>query len=120
MEQIGGPPTPAIGFGAGIERLMLALENEGVSFAAPELDVFVVVDGAEPFAAHGLLQELRRAGFAADMDFAGRSVKGQLTQGARTGAATLVVLGAGDATIRRAGTSDLTVGLDKVVATLKA
>jgi hypothetical protein len=53
------------------------------------------------------------------MDFAGRSVKGQLTQGARTGAATLVVLGAGDATIRRAGTSDQTVGLGKVVATLK-
>ena len=54
------------------------------------------------------------------MDFAGRSVKGQLTQGARTGAATLVVLRARDATIRRAGTSDQTVGLGKVVATLKA
>jgi histidyl-tRNA synthetase len=120
VEQIGGPATPGIGFGAGIERLLLALENENVVLEPVPLDVFVVVDGAEPFAAHGLLQELRRAGFAADMDFAGRSVKGQLTQGARTGAATLVVLGAGDATIRRAGTSDQTVGLDKVVATLKA
>ena len=84
------------------------------------LDVFVVADGAEPVAAHTLLQELRRAGLAADMDFAGRSVKGQLTQGARTGAATLVVLRARDATIRRAGTSDETVGLDRVVATLTA
>jgi len=120
VEQIGGPATPGIGFGAGIERLLLALENENVVLDAMPLDVFVVADGAEPVAAHTLLQELRRAGLAADMDFAGRSVKGQLTQGARTGAATLVVLRARDATIRRAGTSDETVGLDRVVATLTA
>ena len=118
VEQIGGPPTPGIGFGAGIERLLLALENEDVVIAPPQLDVFVVVDGAEPAAAHALLQELRRAGLAADMDFAGRSVKGQLTQGARTGAATLVVLRSDDAVIRRAGTPDETVVLAEVVATL--
>jgi histidyl-tRNA synthetase len=120
VEQIGGPATPGIGFGAGIERLLLALENENVVLDAMPLDVFVVADGAEPVAAHTLLQELRRAGLAADMDFAGRSVKGQLTQGARTGAATLVVLRARDATIRRTGTSDETVGLDRLVATLTA
>jgi len=120
VEQIGGPATPGIGFGAGIERLLLALENENVVIEPAPLDVFVVIDGAEPGAAHALLQELRHAGVAADMDFAGRSVKGQLTQGARTGAATLVVLRAGDATIRRAGAPDATVGLADVVATLKA
>jgi histidyl-tRNA synthetase len=119
VEQVGGPPTPGIGFGAGIERLLLALENEGVVLDASSLDVFVVSDGAEPAAAHALLQELRRAGLAADMDFAGRSVKGQLTQGARTGAGTLVVLRADDAVIRRAGMPDETVGLAQVVATLR-
>jgi len=118
VEQIGGPPTPGIGFGAGIERLLLALENEDVVIAPAVLDVFVVADGAEPAAAHALLQELRRAGLAADMDFAGRSVKGQLTQGARTGAATLVVLRADEAVIRRAGAPDETVVLAEVVATL--
>jgi histidyl-tRNA synthetase len=120
VEQIGGPATPGIGFGAGIERLLLALENEDVALDPTPLDVFVVADGAEPAGAHALVQQLRRAGLAADMDFAGRSVKGQLTQGARTGAATVVVLRSGDATIRRAGTSDQTVGLDEVVATLRA
>jgi histidyl-tRNA synthetase len=120
IEQIGGPSTPAIGFGAGFERLLLALENENVVLAPPTLDVFVVTDGGDPSAAHALLQELRRAGLAADMDFAGRSVKGQLTQGARTGAATLVVLRADDAVIRRAGRSDQTVALAEVVATLTA
>jgi histidyl-tRNA synthetase len=120
IEQIGGPPTPGIGFGAGIERLLLALENENVAIAAVPLDVFVVDDGAEPAAAHTLLQELRRAGLAADMDFAGRSLKGQLTQGTRSGAATLVVLHADDAVIRRTGAPDETVGLAEVVATLTA
>src|SRR5439155_18933879 len=51
VEQIGGPPTPGIGFGAGIERLLLALENEDVVIAPTLLDVFVVADGAEPAAA---------------------------------------------------------------------
>jgi len=120
IEQIGGPATPAIGFGAGFERLLLALENENVVLTPPTLDVFVVTDGGDPSAAHALLQELRRAGLAADMDFAGRSVKGQLTQGARIGAATLVVLRADDAVIRRAGRSDQTVALAEVVATLTA
>jgi histidyl-tRNA synthetase len=120
VEQIGGPATPGIGFGAGIERLLLALENENVVIAPRTLDVFVVVDGAEPAAAHVLLQELRRSGQAADMDFAGRSVKGQLTQAARTGAATLVVLRADGAVIRRGGAPDETVSLAEVVATLTA
>jgi len=120
VEQIGGPATPGIGFGAGIERLLLALEHENVAIEPVPIDVFVVDDDAGPGAAHGLLQELRRAGLAADMDFAGRSLKGQLTQGARTGAATLVVLGADEATLRRAGTPDTTVGLAEVVATLTA
>ena len=83
--------------------------------------MFVVVDGAEP--ARGALRFSRSSAapaLAADMDFAGRSVKGQLTQGARTGAATLVVLGADDAVIRRDGAPDETVGLAEVVATLTA
>ena len=120
VEQIGGPPTPGIGFGAGIERLLLALENENVVIDAPTIDVFVVTDGAEPADAHALLQELRHAGLAADMDFAGRSVKGQLTQGSRTGAPTLVILRADGAVVRRAGAADQTVGLAELVATLTA
>jgi histidyl-tRNA synthetase len=118
VEQIGGPATPGIGFGAGIERLLLALDNENVVIEPVPIDVFVVDDGADQGAAHALLQQLRRAGLAADMDFAGRSVKGQLTQGARIGAATLVVLRSGEATIRRAGRPDETVALAEVVATL--
>jgi histidyl-tRNA synthetase len=118
IEQIGGPPTPAIGFGAGVERLMLALEHEGRTFASATIDVFVVVDGGSRDRAQLLLQGLRRAGVAADMDYAGRSVKGQFSQASRSGAATVVVLRDGDATVRRDGRDDEVVSLDEVVATL--
>jgi histidyl-tRNA synthetase len=108
VEEIGGPPTPGVGFGAGIERLLIAIEDEGV--AAPEppkIDVFVAV---EPDAPRGLvpplLKGLRDGGVAADTDYAGRSLKGQLTQAGRSGAATTVILRADDALIRTPGAQD--------------
>ena len=120
VEQIGGPPTPAIGFGAGIERLLLALENESVAVPEAALDVFVAAEpGAERDRVLATVAALRAAGLATDTDYAGRSLKGQLTQAGRTGAAAVVVVGEHDATIRRAGRDDVTVALDDVVATLR-
>ena len=108
VEEIGGPVTPGVGFGAGIERLLIAIEDEGVVAAvAPAVDVFVAV---EPEAPRGLvpplLQGLRDAGIAADTDYAGRSLKGQLTQAGRSGAATTVIVRAEDALIRTSGAAD--------------
>jgi histidyl-tRNA synthetase len=119
VEQIGGPPTPAIGFGAGIERLLLALENEGVAAETRPLDVFVVLaEDADRTAVLPLLAELRRAGVSADTDYAGRSFKGQMTQAGRTGARTVVIVSGGQATIRRGGADEGTVELGELVATL--
>jgi len=119
VEQLGGPPTPGIGFGAGLERLLLALENEGLAAEPPPLDVFFVAGADAP--RERLLQALqavRRAGLSADADYAGRSVKGQMTQAGRTGACTVVVVRGDDAAIRREGRDEQVVGLDEVVATL--
>jgi histidyl-tRNA synthetase len=118
VEAIGGPPTPGIGFGAGLERLLLAVENEGKTWEPPQVQVFVVVDGGSRERAQTLLQQLRRSGVAADMDYAGRSTKGQLSQASRSGAATVVVLRERDAVVRAAGRQDATVALDDLVATL--
>ena len=54
----------------------------------------------------------------ADSDYAGRSLKGQLTQFARLGARTLAIVRAGDATVRRAGEPDVVVALTELLATL--
>jgi histidyl-tRNA synthetase len=117
VEEIGGPPTPGVGFGAGIERLLLAREEEGVTDAdPPETDVFVAVEpGAPRELVAGWLAELRRRGIACDTDYAGRSLKGQLTQAGRLGATTTVVVRAEYATIRRGGSADDTVAHDDLL-----
>jgi histidyl-tRNA synthetase len=82
VEAIGGPPTPGIGFGAGIERLLLSL---GDVDAEPEgIDVFfVAAEGADRRAIAEALADLRRRDISGDIDYAGRSVKGQHTQASR-------------------------------------
>jgi histidyl-tRNA synthetase len=85
-EALGGPPTPGIGFGAGIERILLACDAEGV-FPVPgsELDVFVVdTTGGE--AARDITAELRAAGISADRAFDNRSWRAQMKAAQRSGA----------------------------------
>jgi histidyl-tRNA synthetase len=108
IEEIGGPPTPGVGFGAGVERLLLALEEEELASAErPAVDVFVAVEPEGPRELVApLLANLRARGIAVDADYAGRSLKGQLTQAGRSGAQTTVVIRAGDAIVRRAGEPD--------------
>jgi histidyl-tRNA synthetase len=117
VEELGGPPTPGIGFGAGIERLLLSLGE-----AAPEpaaIDVFLALDdGAPRERLLAVLGELRRRGLSAETDYAGRSLKGQLTQAGRLGARTTVIARADGATLRRAGTEDEEVSLDDLLARL--
>jgi histidyl-tRNA synthetase len=120
VEQLGGPPTPGIGFGAGVERLLLAVEREGLQVEPPRLDVFLVLeDDAARERVLPLLAELRAGGVSCDTDYAGRSLKGQLTQAGRVNARTTVVVGAAGATIRRQGESDTAVALDGLAATLQ-
>jgi histidyl-tRNA synthetase len=118
IEEIGGPPTPGVGFGAGIERLILALELESVTAEAPAIDVFLAVDGGSRADALALLAELRANGIASDTDYAGRSLKGQLTQAQRSGARDTVIFGDGSITLRRRGEQDVDVRGDEILGRL--
>ncbi len=120
IEEIGGPPTPGIGFGAGIERLVIAMEEDGVpDEPPPTIDVFLALDdGAPRTVVARWLAELRRAGVAAETEYAGRSLKGQLTQARRLGAAATVVVGVETATVRRPGSPDETLAHDEIVSRL--
>ena len=119
IEEIGGPHTPGVGFGAGIERLLLALEHADVETPAEEpIDVFFARDDGPRDLIFELMARLRAAGRSADTDYAGRSLKGQLTQAGRLGARTTVVVGAAVATIRTAGTQDVEVPLDELAERL--
>ncbi|HEX4010071.1 MAG TPA: histidine--tRNA ligase [Solirubrobacteraceae bacterium] len=91
IEQLGGAPTPASGWAAGIERMLLAATD--VPTAPPEVDLFVALAGDEGRrAAFDLANESRRAGLSAHMELAGRSLKGQLKQADRIGARYVAII----------------------------
>ncbi|MBV9534073.1 MAG: histidine--tRNA ligase, partial [Solirubrobacterales bacterium] len=92
IEQLEGPPTPASGWAAGVERMLLATE---LAAAPPEpVDVFVAVaDAAGTGAAFALAQDARRAGLSAQLELAGRSLKGQLRHADRIGARYVAIVG---------------------------
>ena len=113
IEEIGGPQTPGIGFGAGVERLLLSVPGER---EAQPVDVFfVTAETADRAKVVPLLAELRRRGLRADMDYAGRSQKGQLGQASRLHAGWTVIVDGGHATVREPGRDDWTARLDELV-----
>jgi len=92
VEQLGGPPTPAIGWAAGIERIVLALDEEDEAVGR---DVFVAVsdgEGESRSRAIVVAGELRKAGLSAELDLAGRGLKGQLKHADRIGARHVLIL----------------------------
>jgi histidyl-tRNA synthetase len=93
VEMLGGPPTPGIGFGLGIERILIGCDAEGVyPTEAPPLDAYVI-DVTGGASAVLLTAELRRAGFRVDRGFDDRSMKSQIKSADRSGALVAVVLG---------------------------
>jgi len=108
VEAVGGPSVPGIGFGAGLERLLLAVEREGGRAEPPPVDVFVAFeDPALRPALLPLLAAWRAEGRRVDTDYAGRSMKGQLTQAQRLGATTVVIVRSdGRFEVRRRGEED--------------
>ncbi|HYG95913.1 MAG TPA: histidine--tRNA ligase [Solirubrobacterales bacterium] len=99
IEQLGGPATPAVGFAAGIERILLALDEE---VPAAGRDAFIAVADPEMRGrAMALAVELRHAGLAVEVDLAGRSLKSQFKHADRIGARRLLILEAdGSAQLR--------------------
>ena len=99
VEQLGGPPTAAIGWAAGIERILLALETEAEPSSR---DVFVAVaDEEQRRRALAIVVQLRHAGLSAETDLADRSLKGQIRQADRVGARqTLILQADGSAQLR--------------------
>lgn len=95
IEEFGGPSTPAIGFGMGIERLLMALEAEGIKIPDEDgLDCFIVSVGEEADSKSvQLLHELRKNGIQADKDYQKRKIKAQLKAANRYDAKYVLIIG---------------------------
>jgi histidyl-tRNA synthetase len=91
VEELGGPPTPGVGWAAGVERMLLAAGEQAADAAGRVFVAIAKPDAAR--AAFGVVQRLRSAGIRAEMEQAGRSLKGQLKQADRIGARATVILG---------------------------
>jgi len=92
VAQLGGPDTPGCGWAAGIERMLLAAGRPAV--APAPVDLFVALDGAQARAsAFAIVAEARRARLRAQLELAGRSLKGQLKQADRLGARYVAIVG---------------------------
>ncbi len=96
VESLGGPPTHGVGFALGLDRTLLACDDEGV-FAAPStvVDVFVV-DTTGGREALRLTAELRAAGISADRAFENRSMKSQMKGADRSGAPVAIIVGSNE------------------------
>jgi len=95
VEQLGGKPTPGVGFGSGLERLLIALDAQRVALPIEKKPlVWLISHGDAARSANvRLLQELRAAGIVSDMDLAGRKVDKQFKRADREGASWCIIVG---------------------------
>jgi histidyl-tRNA synthetase len=121
IEIIGGPPTPGIGFGAGIERLLAAVQAAGETAGSNEVEIFFAVDDDAP-REHVLeaMAKLRAAGRSCDTDYAGRSLNGQIKYANRLEVRFTVIVRGGDAILRERGERDVAISLDDLPEKLPA
>jgi len=114
-EQLGGRPTPGVGFGMGLERVLLVLEQEGVAVPgnAPP-DLFVATGPSQDpqqaarlaVTAHALADRLRRAGLNVDADVMERSLGAQMKHANRIGARFVLIVDASRLPLRDMGTTE--------------
>ena len=117
IEEIGGPPIPGVGFGLGIERLLLLMESVGASFPEEEKpDVFIAVMG-DAAKAYGLklCRQLREKGLAAEMDTLARNIKGQFKYADRLNARYTVVIGDNELAEGAAAVKDMSTSEQKQI-----
>ena len=127
VEELGGKSTPAVGFGLGIERLLLRLEENGVEIPKPDavkLYIAPMGEGAIS-AAQKLAYDLRKAGVSVDTDHLGRGLRASMKYADKLGAQNTLVLGdneieTGKAKIKNMATGEETeVSLDKLAEVLR-
>ncbi len=118
VEQLGGRATPGVGFGSGLERLLLALDAQKVELPQDKRSLVWLISHGEPArdANLRLLRQLRSAGITADMDPGGRSVKSQFKLADREHASYCVIVGESELAADSVVLKNLTTGEQQTIA----
>ena len=121
VEQIGGQDLPAVGFGMGLERVLMLMEADGIQIPEPDrYDIFVTYMGANIGKAFDLVQKLRSQGIKADMDHCGRSLKAQFKYANKTGVRWTGVIGDEEAAMNMVKMRNMENGEEKTVPVAEA
>lgn len=117
VEQIDGPATPGVGFGLGIERLLLALENTGKVFPEPpKTDVYIAAMGEEALVVGmGMTRKMREKGLIVEIDHLKRSFKAQFKFADKLSAKRVVIIGEDEVKNGIFSVKDMTTGEQKTV-----
>lgn len=116
-EELGGPPIPGVGYGLGIERLLLTMEANGVKIPEPKgADAFIAVMGDEA-KLYGLklCRELRSKGLRAEMDDLSRNIKGQFKYADRLNVQNTIIIGDDELAKKKVAIKNMTTGEQKEV-----
>ncbi|WP_322184236.1 histidine--tRNA ligase [Neglectibacter caecimuris] len=118
VEELGGNPTPGLGFGLGLDRIMMALEKQGVEFPAPvRCEVYVASLGEQALEkAMQLVDTLHKCGIPADCDLCGRGLKAQMKYADKIGAAYTLVLGEDELRENKAELKNMKTGEKKKIS----
>lgn len=115
-EAIGGPSVPGVGFAAGLDRVVLTMEQQGCSFGErPCPQVFVLCEASTRVEGAALLAALRKAGVAADMDYSGKGFKAQMKAASSRGARVVCIFGGDEAAKQLVALKDLRTGIQESV-----
>jgi histidyl-tRNA synthetase len=117
IEELGGKPTPAVGFAAGLERIILSLKNQNLDIPAlPQPDAFIAyLEEEAKIEAMKLASELRKAGIAVIMATGDKSLKGQMRQANALGIAYALILGEQELSQRNVMLRDMRSGEQKTI-----
>ena len=122
VEDIGGPPVPGVGFGTGVERILLALSRYGVKLP-PSTPVAVYLVALTPAArdeVFALAHKMRIRGAAVDLDYVARSAKGQMKQAGRSGARYAFIVGEQEMADQTVTVRDLSSGEERSLSESEA
>ena len=117
-EQLGGDPTPGVGVAAGIERILLACENEGVlNLPDEEIDLYIVLLNKDlNKKANELAVQLRRSDLNIDLDYLSRSVKAQMREANKFNAKFVLLFGGDEYEKREAVLKDMSKGEQETIS----
>ena len=118
VEELGNKPTPGIGFGLGVDRIILALEAQKVAIPTqPHVEVYIAVLGDEAMeVAFQLAQRLRVAEIRTELEYTGRSLKAQMKTANKLDARYVVILGEDEISAATATVRDMETGDQQSIA----